>query len=314
MPALSDRTFAVLGLCSRLVDAGDAAPLKAREYWELADRVDDTSTLVGRSADDLVADGFRPEDAERYVKLLDRAGGLAFALEELEQAGVWTLAEGDDGYPNRLRERLGPQAPPLFHGAGPIGVLNNRTLGIVGSRNVDEQGADVARTAARCAVRDGWAVVSGGARGVDQLAMGAALEADGATAGVLADSLLKRLRESEVRRAIHDEHLCLLTPYKPNAGFTVATAMGRNKIVYALSDLTLVVATDNDTGGTWAGATESLRKGYGTVVVWRGAGEGPGNAALEAKGAVALREVEDLLDVEQEQPTQATADQLHLGI
>jgi predicted Rossmann fold nucleotide-binding protein DprA/Smf involved in DNA uptake len=313
MPALADRTYAVLGLCSRLADSDEAVPLRAREYWELADRVGDPGTLVGRSVDDLVADGFVAGEAERYVQLLERAGGLALALEALEQDGVWTLVDGDEGYPARLRTHLGSQAPPLLHGSGSTNLLEGSTLGIVGSRNVDEDGAEVARAAARHAVEQGSTIISGGARGVDQLAMGAALDAGGATVGVLAESLLKRLREPEARAAIHEDRLCLLTPYKPDAGFSVAAAMGRNKLIYALSDVTLVVATDKDSGGTWAGATESLKKGYGAVGVWRGPGEGPGNAGLLGRGASAVEDIDGTFSAVRAAPDEQ-ASQLRLGL
>lgn len=312
MPTLPDRTYAVLGLCSRLVDTGDVSPLKAREYWDLADRVGDVSTLVGASVGDLTARGVDAGEAERCVRLLDRAGGLALALEELGNVGVWTVVDGDEGYPEGLR-RLDRQAPPLLHGAGPLSLVDRPTLGIVGSRNVDESGAEVARDAAREAVSRGWTVVSGGARGVDQLAMAAALDAGGETVGALAESLLKRLRDSDARRAVHDERLCLLTPYKPDAGFSVANAMGRNKLIYALANLTLVVATDADTGGTWAGATEALRRHFGDVAVWSGAGEGPGNGALAAKGARSTSEVEDLFVERVGVSDPERVDQLDLG-
>jgi predicted Rossmann fold nucleotide-binding protein DprA/Smf involved in DNA uptake len=314
MPALDDRTFAVLGLCSRLVPADDAEPLKAKEFWALIDRVNDPGTLVGRSAEDLRRDGFRGEDAERYVSLLDRAGALALALEELEQAGIWTLAAGDEAYPRRLKDQLGPQAPPILHGAGPAGLMTGPSLGVVGSRNVDEDGAEVARSAARLAVEHGMTLVSGGASGVDQLAMAAALDAGGSSAGVLAESLTKRLRESEVRRVIHDERLCLVTPYKPDAGFSVGNAMGRNKLIYALSDVTLVVASDHESGGTWAGATEALRTGAGAVAVWRGPGEGPGNESLADRGATQVRSVEDLLQRDPPAVTEPAAEQLGFGL
>jgi hypothetical protein len=54
------------------------------------------------------------------------------------------------------------------------------------------------------------------------------------------------------------------------------------------------VATDEDSGGTWAGATEALKKSISSVLVWRGAGEGPGNAALVAQGGVAIEAPSDL--------------------
>lgn len=67
-------------------------------------------------------------------------------------------------------------------------------------------------------------------------------------------------------------------PWSPEAitlavPFSVGNAMGRNKIIYGLSRCTIVVATDDGTGGTWAGATEALKNHYGRVASWTGAGQ-----------------------------------------
>ena len=70
--------------------------------------------------------------------------------------------------------------------------------------------------------------------------------------------------------------------------------MARNKLVYALSALTVVIATDEGNGGTWTGATEAMRNSNGIVAVWRGDGEGPGNAALEQLGALPIYSVAEL--------------------
>jgi predicted Rossmann fold nucleotide-binding protein DprA/Smf involved in DNA uptake len=61
--------------------------------------------------------------------------------------------------------------------------------------------------------------------------------------------------------------------------------MARNKIIYALSDVAVVVATTAGTGGTWAGAIEALRGGCVPVLVRVGRGAPPGNEALLAEGA-----------------------------
>ena len=51
-----------------------------------------------------------------------------------------------------------------------------------------------------------------------------------------------------------DGRLVFISPYDPAAGFSVRHAMQRNKIIYALADAALVVASDFEKGGTWAGA------------------------------------------------------------
>ncbi len=53
----------------------------------------------------------------------------------------------------------------------------------------------------------------------------------------------------------------LVSAYDPDAPFSVGSAMGRNKYIYALADWTLVVSTGLGAGGTWAGAQEGLKRG-----------------------------------------------------
>jgi predicted Rossmann fold nucleotide-binding protein DprA/Smf involved in DNA uptake len=91
--------------------------------------------------------------------------------------------------------------------------------------------------------------------------------------------------------------------------------MGRNKLIYGLSDVTLVVASDHDSGGTWAGATEALRKRFGAVAVWDGPGAGPGNQPLIERGARRITAVEQLLEVPNHPPPDVEShDQLSLGL
>ena len=286
----SPDSLATVLLVSRLAGDGHRT-LKASEYWSLPE---DPGSLLGRSAADLVGDGFHADLAERIVGLLGRAVALAFELDRYEEGGIRTVTPHDEGYPSRLRERLGDRAPAVLHLAGDPALLAGPSVGIVGSRGVSEEGAEVASSVARRAVDGGYVVLSGAARGVDQLAMNAGWESGGRVVGVLADSLIRSLRQSEVRRAVLDGSTAMVTPYGPESPFSVGNAMGRNKIVYALSSVTVVVASDVDSGGTWAGAIEALRTGAGRVAVWRGTGEGPGNAAIQERGARGLTSLDDL--------------------
>ena len=68
--------------------------------------------------------------------------------------------------------------------------------------------------------------------------------ADGAAVAVRAESLMRKLRSSDVHRAIHAGQTVLCTPYMPEALFSVGNALGRNRLIYALSTFTLVVASD----------------------------------------------------------------------
>ena len=43
--------------------------------------------------------------------------------------------------------------------------------------------------------------------------------------------------------------------------------MGRNRLIYTLADYAIIVASDAETGGTWAGATETLKNGWVPIFV-----------------------------------------------
>jgi len=139
----------------------------------------------------------------------------------------------------------------------------------------------------------------------------------GSSGRAASDPLDRKLRQPDIRRAIGGDRLTLASPFKPDAGFSVAGAMSRNKVIYASSKVTLVVASDHEKGGTWQGATEAQRKGYGTVAVWQGPGEGPGNRHLVPAGATAVGSVEQLRELlmrPEEQAQTATPDQLSFGL
>lgn len=301
-------SLATILLVSR-IGARGTRPLKASEFWALQEGIARPRVLLGQTEQGMVAEHAMSEEmAARIVALLDRDRAMAFELEQLEHTGIRTVTPFDDGYPRRLIDRLGSKAPAVLHAAGVPDLFDQPGLGVVGSRDVSPEGAEVAERVGARGVEVGLSLVSGGARGVDQLAMNSALGAGGTVIGVVADSLVRRLRSRDVRLAIHDERAVMCSPYSPKTPFRVWNAMGRNKLIYALSEVTVVVAAESQRGGTWSGATEALKQDFGRVAVWRGPGEGSGNAELERLGAGPLASVDQLETVLPHGNDQAGAD------
>jgi DNA processing protein len=107
-----------------------------------------------------------------------------------DPAGIWppsmdvprTLRPGDGPYPGLLAQT--PERPALLRVRGDLrGEV--RRVAVVGSRDTDGYGEDLARSIAAGLARAGLSVVSGGARGIDGVAHRAALEAGGHTVAVL---------------------------------------------------------------------------------------------------------------------------------
>lgn len=288
---------AALLLTNRLVGVG-AAPLTAREFWGLVDCVDPGELLPLDAAAIGEAAGVDGETAQRIRSLLDAATAMSFEQERLADTGITLVSALDPSFPARLRERLGAACPPFLLLAGPADALTRPALGVVGSRDASDELLEVARRAGRAAVDHGWVVVSGLARGVDQAAMWAAADAGGVAIGVPADGILRASRAGDVRRRVHSGHLCLASPYAPDAPFTAGTAMGRNKIVHALSTISLVVAAEEGTGGTWSGAKEALETGTTKLTTWTGPHATDGAKALARAGATPITDLNDLFTLD----------------
>ena len=291
---LSTDSQAMLLLCSHLSLSADAepAPLTLRDWNPLARKIAASSVkrpgaLLGMETTAMQRElELSNEEALRVARLLERSGALAIELERLASLGIHSLTRADAGYPAKFKLRLKDAAPAVLFFSGGVELLGQPGLAVVGSRRLDEAGQDCAKFAGNACGVSGLVLYSGGAKGVDTLSMVASLEARGSAVGLLADSLERAIRAVEWRAALGRGDLCLVTPYSPNAGFSVGTAMGRNKLIYALADYALVVASDAEKGGTWAGASDALKAGWVPVFVLEHPQMPEGNRLLLQRGAL----------------------------
>lgn len=290
--------LAVLALTARSVSAGlmpgpEQDPLKpltptewARLAADLAAAGASPSSLLGVDTvglESLV--GSTAISVELIGRLAGRATTFSMEVERLQGRGIWLMTLADVAYPKRLRTRLGDSAPPVLYGAGSVELVGAGGTAIVGARDADATAITFAAEAAAAVARSGQPVISGGAKGIDAAALNGAAEAGGAVVGVLADSLERRARSVALRSLVEDERVVLLSPYGSDVPFSVGAAMGRNRLIYCLADLALVVSASAGEGGTWAGATEALKARWVPIYARTGEGVPAGNAALVALGA-----------------------------
>ena len=241
--------------------------------------------LIGPNAQELIEVCAQPFGRARLDALLGRGFLLSQAVERWNARAIWVISRADSRYPKRLKARLKEDAPPLLYGCGDIDLLEKGGLAVVGSRHVDEDLIGFTENIGRLSALAHRTVVSGGAKGIDRAAMHGALMAGGEVVGVMADSLERAALAQDNREPLMEGRLALISPYDPAAGFNVGHAMQRNKLIYAFADAGLVVTSDFEEGGTWAGAVEQLeRLHYVPVFVRNGDKVGKGNAALLHRG------------------------------
>lgn len=292
--ALSPNTQAILLLTAPLIvgrNAPSANILTLTEYKRLAqflrEQRQQPADLLAPDAQPLLVESQRLIDSDRLKRLLDRGFLLSQAIERWQTRALWVVSRADATYPRRWKARLRDDAPPVLYGCGEVALLEQGGLAVVGSRQVDESLVAYTENIGRMVATACRALISGGARGIDQAAMHGALESGGKVIGVLADSLERAVLSREHRHFLMEGHLVLVSTYDPAAGFNVGHAMQRNKLIYALADAALVVHADYNKGGTWAGAVEQLEKLRFVPVYVRSQGTtSQGLEALQQKGAL----------------------------
>ncbi|MGY4457358.1 DNA-processing protein DprA [Bradyrhizobium sp. LB13.1] len=276
-------------------DSQDGKPFSNNEWAKFAiwlkDHGLEPAVLLRGDLDSLLAGwADRTVSVARIRALLGRGAALGLALEKWQRAGLWILTRSDQEYPERLKRRLRSESPAVLFGCGNKALLNTGGIAVVGSRDADEEDLAYTEKLGAEAASQGYSLVSGGARGVDQSAMLGALERQGTAVGVLADSLLRSVTSSKYRKHIMSGDLALISPFNPEAGFNVGNAMSRNRYIYCLSDAAVVISSTRDKGGTWNGAIEDIRAGWVPLWVKPSNDRNSGNRELAQRGALLLPE------------------------
>lgn len=288
---VSEKAKAVLLLTAHLGNgqaSKDARPLTPTEWGRFAKWLHDNGRfpedVMRGSVDDVLSGWSDPKITLDRIRILcSRSMSLGLQLEKWERSGIWIMTRSDTDYPRKLKSRLGLTCPPVFFGCGDRRLLGQRSVAIVGSRNAGDTVLEETSALASQAASENISIISGGARGIDQEAMRAALDAGGMSTGILAEGLLKAASSSRYRGALRDERLVLISPYHPEARFNTGNAMGRNKYIYCLADAAVVMNTSHGSGGTWSGAVENLKKSW--VPLWVRHDKAPGHEALIEQGA-----------------------------
>lgn len=287
---LSPTAQATLLLTSYFSKASNEAakPLTNVEWGRFASWLKERSTTP---ADLLIADPKTLlqdwQDAristDRIIALLNRGHSLAFAIEKWQRAGLWIVTRSDPEYPKHLKQRLKMDSPPVLFGCGKKSLLNAGGLAVIGSRNTSHADLVFTDQIGAKAASEGVAIVSGGARGVDETAMLGAMKQGGIVIGVMADSLLKAATSSKWRSGLMHDHTVLISPFYPEAGFSIGNAMARNKYIYCMAHSALVIHSGKK-GGTLSGAEENLKKSWVPLWVKSTTDTETSNAYLVSKG------------------------------
>lgn len=168
----------------------------------------------------------------------------------------------DPTYPANLHE-VANRPPFVFVRGGWDEAKDSRAVAVVGTREASDEGIRRARRLAKSLAGAGITVVSGLARGIDEAAHTAAIEAGGRTTAVLGHGLSRVVYPAEhapLAAAIERHHGALISQFLPEQPPARWTFPKRNVVMSGLSWATVVVEAGY-TSGARIQATEALRHG-----------------------------------------------------
>lgn len=153
----------------------------------------------------------------------------------------------DDNYPAKLKNIYAP--PITIFAKGDISLLSSKAIAIVGSREPSKYGIYVAEKFSKELSKEGIAIVSGLAKGIDTFAHVGALSSFGKTIAVLGSGIdvvypkenAKYYREISEKGLIISEYIVGTAPESKNFP-------QRNRIISGLSDGVLVVEARKNSG------------------------------------------------------------------
>lgn len=228
------------------------------------------------------------------------------------------IARGEPGYPARLEELLEP--PPELYLRGAVDAARLAALtaspcvALVGARAASTAGSMFARRIAQGLARAGVAVISGLAAGIDGAAHAGALDEGGRTVAVLGCGIDRDYPRSNAGLAARIVTAgAVLSEYPPGVAPAPWRFPARNRLVAALSDLTVVVEASRRSGALIT-AGLALELGREVLAVpaspWVDAAAG-GNALLR-DGATPVTCAEDILVALGIDPSRASGPQAEM--
>ncbi len=240
---------------------------------------------------DILSLGYAEDMAKRIFGLLQEEQRLDRYLQQGQKQGCVCLSQLSPHYPGAVLDKLGLEGPGSIWCKGDGSALHGRKIALVGSRELMEANREFAVAVGRQAALQGYTLVSGNARGADQAAQNACLEAGGRVISVVADSLTDKLLR---------ENLLYISQEGFDLPFSAQRALSRNRIIHVLAEKTFVAQCGYQVGGTWSGTVKNLRFGYSPVYVF--ADESPAQKLLCDMGAQAV-ETKQLEDMEALSPS-----------
>ena len=211
---------------------------------------------------------------------------------------IYELYLNNPTYSDMLRKI--PSSPKKLYAIGNIGLLKEKSISIVGSRNSSEYGRKITKNITKDLVENNIVIVSGMASGIDSVAHKTCLEYGGKTIAVLGSGfrhIFPKENEELFHQIIENDGL-VISEYPIDTPVQMKNFPKRNRIISGLSIGLLVIeaAYRSGTSITAKYAKVQERKVF-CIPNSIGNKNSYGTINLIQNGAILVRNAQDILNV-----------------
>jgi DNA processing protein len=187
----------------------------------------------------LLSGGYDLIKNEKLISTLRQIKGDQ-VLADIDAHHARLITPIEDDWPKQVNDLAAPPIGLILKGN--ISALHQTSLAIVGTRNPTSYGARIAGDFAAGFADREWAIVSGGAYGIDSYAHKGALIAEGVTVAVIASGIDINYPAGNTRLfAEICESGAMVTEFMPGQRALPHRFLTRNRLIASLSKATLVV-------------------------------------------------------------------------
>lgn len=216
-------------------------------FYNLVDHFGSSKAVWDANKDELIEAGIKEEIITQILSTVYR-NNIEKILKRLNKENILPISKSSNYYPKVLKKIK--NAPAILYLKGNKEILNDFSIGIVGSRNCSEYGKQITEKFAFELAQNGITIISGMALGIDTFAHIGALNANGKTIAVLGNGFdyIYPAKNKTLFYEILKKNGSIITEYLPEEEPFRGNFLARNRIISGMSKGIIVSEANQKSG------------------------------------------------------------------
>lgn len=266
---LTLNSLALILCCGDLIPSS-LQPLNTEEWQEIEKKLKSTnkepSMITGMSYDTLTQiiglDAFTARKIEKRQKLLP---DLFYALQNLESQNIGVTTIYEEDYPACLRV-LGSKMPLVISYIGDFSLSYGVNISVAGPQVMNKTMRHVTKEVMKKVSKEGYTLVVGGSKGVEELALRTHLTNNGNAVLFVADHMFDKIRLYS--KYLKQNKLLIMSANDPYALFDVTHALDKNLYICGMVFAQVVTGTHIGSGPVWFTSIQNIHSHWTRQLVY----------------------------------------------